>query len=444
MSIYEGWKMTEVRELKRRLGLWDAVAINVGGIIGVGIFRTPGSIAHIVDSPSLILAAWLMGALVALVGGLCYAELASCFPKTGGTYIYLREAYGRPAGFLFGWAEFSVLRAGSIAGVAYIFVEYLRNFIPYPAGSEKFAAVGAILIFSFLNAVGLQLGTRVQNILTLLKVAAILVMVGIIFSVKGIPVPSTQGMNEVFSGKFFLIAPALIPVMWTYGGWHQSSFMSGEYKDTKRDLPLSIVMSIAIVAVAYMMMNAAYLQIFSPAQMAGTKTIASDIFSQLYGDLGKTLVAATVVTSAGGALNSTILTGGRIPFAVAGDYPKMSWAAQIDPRFHTPFRSLMLNAVWASALVFWGNFDQLLFFFAFANWLFFALAGMSVFKLRKSKAEGSYCMVGYPWVPILFILSSMAMCLITIQAAPRESAFGAFLLLAGLPVYWAVRGSRKP
>lgn len=436
--------MQNEHELKRRLGFWDSVAINVGGIIGVGIFRTPGSIAHHIDSPSLILVAWLLGALVALVGGLCYAELASCFPKTGGTYIYLREAYGRPAGFIFGWAEFSVLRAGSIAGVAYIFVEYLRNFIPYPAGMEKIAAVTAILVFSGLNAVGLQLGTRVQNILTLLKVAAILVMVGIIFSYKGIPMPGPQAVSEIFSSKFFLIAPALIPVMWTYGGWHQSTFMSGEFKDTKRELPLSIMMSILIVAVLYMVMNSAYLQVFSPAQMAGTKTIASDIFSQLYGNLGKILIAATVVTSAGGALNSTILTGGRIPFAVAGDYPKMSWAAKIDPRFQTPFRSLMLNAAWASALVFWGNFDQLLFFFAFANWLFFALAGMSVFKLRKSKAAESYSMWGYPWVPLLFILSSLAMCWITIQAAPSESLFGACLLLAGLPVYWAVRGQSRP
>lgn len=429
--------------LKRQLGFWDSVAINVGGIIGVGIFRTPGSIAQHIDSPALVLAAWCVGALVALVGGLCYAELASCQPQTGGTYVYLREAFGRPAGFLFGWAEFSVLRAGSIAGVAYIFVDYLRHFIPYPAGFEKGAAVIAILFFSFLNAVGLQLGTRVQNLLTFLKVAAILVMVGVIFSIQGIPVPAAESFRPVFSNQLWMIAPALVPVMWTYGGWHQSTFMSGEFKDTKRDLPLSIMMGILIVAVLYLVMNAAYLQVFSPAEMAGTKTIASDIFSRFFGDTGKLLIAATVVTSAGGALNSTILTGGRIPFAVAGDYPKISWAAKIDPRFHTPLRSLALNAFWASVLVFWGNFDQLLFFFAFANWLFFALAGLSVFKFRKTHQGGSYQMFGYPWVPVLFILSSLGMCAITVVTAPKETLFGAFLLLCGLPVYWLIR-EKKP
>lgn len=435
--------MTASASLHRRLGFWDSVAINVGVIIGVGIFRTPGSIAQHLDSSALILLAWLLGALIALVGGLCYAELASVLPHTGGNYVYLREAYGRPMGFIFGWVEFTIMRAGSIAGVAYIFANYLQNFIPWAEDYEKIMTIAAIWFFTGINILGLHVGTTVQNILTSLKLLSILIMAAVIFMLKGITLPSPESF-QISQASWLGIAPALIPILWTYGGWHQSTFMAGEFKDTKRDLPLSIMIGIAIVAGIYILINAAYLQVFSPSQMAVTKTIASNIFSQFYGNTGKIMVTIAVLISAGGALNSTILTGARIPFAVAVDYPSLSWAAKIDRRFQTPLRSLVLNAVWSSVLVFWGNFDQLLFFFAFANWLFFALTGYSVFLLRKKKLSSeSYAMFGYPWVPVLFILASLAMCIIAIYAAPRESLFGALLTLSSIPAYWFFRKSRN-
>ncbi len=419
----------------KSLGFWDSVAINVGIVIGVGIFRTPGEIARFVDSPGLILLVWTLGGLVAMVGALCYAELASCFPQTGGTYIYLREAYGRPFGFLFGWVEFAVMRPGSIAGVAYILTDYLGNFLPAAAANEKLFAILAILLFTLLNILGLHVGTGVQNLLTTLKVLSITVMTVVIFTKLGIPAPSPSFFSGNSTG-LANIAPALIPVLWTYGGWHQSTFMSGEFKDTRRDLPRSLVLGALIVMALYLMLNAAYLRVLSPEETAGTKAIASEIFSRLCGPAGKTAVTLAVLISAAGALNSTILTGGHIPFSVAGDYPKLSWFAKLDPRFHTPLQSLLANGVWASVLVLWGNFDQLLFFFAFANWLFFTMAGISVFILRKRKREAaSFEMAGYPWVPVLFIFSSAALCLITIKTAPMESLFGAFLMLLGLPVY---------
>lgn len=431
-------------QLKRQLGFWDSVAINVGIVIGVGIFRTQGAIAQYVDSAPLILLTWFLGAWVALLGVLCYAELSSTHPHTGGTYVYLREAYGRPMGFIFGWAEFSILRAGSVAGVAYILIAYVKNFLPFAAEHEKLATILAIVIFTGLNIAGLHIGTGVQNVLTILKVVSIVGMAVIIFSIKGVSLPTLVNFQGVNPAHFGGIAAALIPVLWTYGGWHQSTFMSGEFKDTKKSLPLSLVMGISIVAALYLLINAAYLQVFTPAQMAGTKAIASDIFGQLFGDTGKFLVSIAVIISASGALNSTILTGGRIPFAVAHDYPRMRWLTKIDPKFHTPLRSFAINCVWASALVVWGNFEQLLFFFAFANWLFFALVGLSVFKLRgkKPRSGDTYSMMGYPWVPALFILCSLFLCLVTIQSAPRESLFGALLLLSGLPIYWIFKESQ--
>lgn len=421
---------------RKSLSFWDSVAINVGIVIGVGIFRTPGEIAHYVDSTPLILLTWILGGLVAMVGALCYAELASCFPQTGGTYIYLREAYGKPFGFLFGWVEFSVMRPGSIAGVAYILTNYLGNFLPAAAAHEKLFAILAILFFTLLNIGGLHLGTGVQNVLTALKITAILAMTGIIFSKTGLPAIDTSSFSGINAGSLAGIAPALIPVLWTYGGWHQSTFMSGEFKDTKRDLPRSLILGALIVMTLYVVLNAAYLRVLTPAETAGTKAIASEIFSRLFGPGGMTAVTVAVLISAAGALNSTILTGGHIPFAVAGDYPKLSWFAKMDPRFHTPLQSFLVNGIWASALVLWGNFEQLLFLFAFANWFFFMMAGISVFILRKRVRDASsFSMAGYPWVPIIFIVSSAILCLITIKTAPLESLFGAFLTLLGLPVY---------
>ncbi len=448
---------TDFMTLKRSLGFWDSVAINVGGVIGVGIFRTQGTIAQYVDSIPLILLAWFVGALIALLGVLCYAELSSRHPHTGGTYVYIREAYGRPMGFIFGWAEFTILRAGSVAGVAYILVAYLKNFIPF-GEHERWAVIAIIAFFTGLNMVGLHVGTGVQNLLTFLKIASIIAMAVIIFAVKGIPIPSVRAFQGIEARHFNGIAAALIPVLWTYGGWHQSTFMSGEFKDTRKALPFSLVIGILIVAALYLLINSAYLRVFTPQQMAGTKAIASDIFGQLFGNTGQTLVSFAVIISASGALNSTILTGARIPFAVAHDYPKLNWLTHLDPKFHTPLRSFLVNGIWAAVLVLWGNFDQLLFFFSFANWLFFAMVGISVFLLRKKYAPTSFLprktgedegggknfqMIGYPWVPILFTILAFTMCAITVHSTPRESAFGALLLMTGFPVYGFFRGKTQ-
>lgn len=422
---------------QKKLNFWDSIAINVGVIIGVGIFRTPGAIAKYVDSAPLILLTWALGGLIALVGVFCYAELAFAYPKTGGTYVYLRESFGKPVGFLFGWAEFSVLRAGSIAGVAYILVDYLGKFLPFAAQHEKISAIAAIWIFTFINIRGLHLGAAVQNILTLLKIAAIALIGGTIFSKLGFIHFDSVFFHSVNSHNFSGMAPALIPVLWTYGGWHQSTFISGEFHDAKKDLPKSLILGILIVGGIYLFLNAAYLTALTPAQTAGTRTIASDILGTLFGTAGKTAITIAVLISASGALNSTILTGGCIPFAVAGDYPRLSWVAHLDERFQTPLRSFMINGVWASVLVLWGNFDQLLFFFAFTNWLFFSLTGLSVFKIVSARPSRRPALnLGYPWIPVIFIFSCAVLCVITIFTAPWESLFGALLLLTGLPVYY--------
>ncbi len=432
-------------KLKRQLGFWDSVAINVGIIIGVGIFRTPGAVAQFVDSPPIILFAWFLGGLIALLGVLCYAELSGRFPETGGTYIFLRESYGRLASFVFGWVEFSILRAASIAAVAYIFTAYLHNFISFGPGSEKAVTILVIAFFTAVNALGLKVGIGVQNTLSTLKILAILGITAVIFALVKAPLAAAgaETAGTPSSHLWAGIAPAIIPILWSYGGWHQSTFMSGEFKDTKKALPYSLIASIAVVVAVYILINAAYLQALPVAEMAQSKAIASDILKQLFGPAGMVIITTVVLISAGGALNSTILTGARIPFAVAQDYSRCGWLAKIGHRFETPLRSLLLNSAWASVLVLWGNFEQLLFFFAFADWFLFAMVGGSVliFQRRNPQATPVLPWLKSPVIPVLFILSSLWVCSVTIQEAPREALFGALLMLSGIPIYFLVRGN---
>jgi APA family basic amino acid/polyamine antiporter len=240
------------------------------------------------------------------------------------------------------------------------------------------------------------------------------------------------------------LAPAVIPILWSYGGWHQSTFMSGEFTDTRKALPLSLVTSIAVVTAVYLLINAAYLRALPVSELAQSKAIASDILGGLFGPAGMIIISAIVLISAGGALNSTIMTGGRIPFAVAQDHARCGWLAVVDPRFGTPLRSLVLNSLWAAGLVLWGNFEQLLFFFAFADWFIFAMVGGSVLILaRRSGTAGALPGMRSPLVPVLFILSSLWVCWITVQEAPREALFGALLMLSGIPVYFLAAGRQK-
>jgi len=422
--------------LKRQLGFWDSIAINIGIVIGVGIFRVPSEVAKYVHSPEWMITAWILGGLISLTGVLCYAELSSLFPRSGGTYVFLREAYGPQIGFLFGWMEFSVLRAGSLAGVAYVFSAYLKNFISIGPGTEKAIAISAIAAFTLLNICGLHYGTRVQNVLSVLKVLTLLGISFAIFFFKrdGLDLPAAQ--SEAPATHWWYLAPALIPVLWGYGGWNESTFMSGEFKDTQRALPLSLVMSIAIITGLYVLINLAYLSVLSPQAMLQTESIASDIFKALFGTPGLLLISAAVLISASGALNSCILTGARIPYAVGQDSVRLAWLGHVHARLETPVRAFLMNGVWAILLVLWGNFEELLFFTGFAKWLFFMLAGASVFILRRKHPEKqNFQLPGYPFVPIFFTGFALTLFITTIVSEPRAAMFGAFLLLLGFPVY---------
>ncbi|MCB9800039.1 MAG: amino acid permease [Candidatus Omnitrophica bacterium] len=430
-------------KLTRQLRFWDSVAINIGIVIGVGIFRVPAEIAKLIDHPVLIIAAWVLGGLVSLMGVLCYAELSSCFPETGGTYVYLKEAFGKTVGFLFGWTEFLVLRAGSLAGIAYVLAAYLKNFVDLGPETEKVIAITSIAFFTGLNIAGLHYGTRVQNALSILKVATLAVMTALIFTFgKNLSAPTFSAGNMQISYAFI---PALIPVLWAYGGWNESTFMSGEFTDTRKELPRSLITSIAVITLLYVLINMAYLKVMPPAEMKESQSIAADIFNRMFGSMGNKIMSCAVMISACGALNSYVMTGARIPFAVAQDVRRLSWMGEVHQNYGTPAKAFIVNAVWASVLILWGNFEELLFFTGFAKWFFFILAGASVFVLRKKLADShkGFKMIGYPWVPIIFTFVSLALFITTIVHTARAALFGAAILLLGIPVYYVISRQKQ-
>lgn len=435
--------------LKRELTFWDSVAVTVGSVIGVGIFRVPSATAQFVSEPSLILMVWVAGGLIAFLGALCYSELASTFPETGGNYVYLKYAYGPWAAFLFGWSKLAVIRTASIASIAYVFGEYLQNFLPYGPAGVKSVALLMIWLLTALNILGLRYGKWLQNILGVCKISALVGIIIIGFaSGKGdwSHFQMSAGAPNSFSLTYFALA--LVPVLWTYGGWHESTFVAGEFKNTRVDLPLSLLGSTILITALYLGVNVVYLYLLEPGSLAARPLIAADVMSLLFGESGKKIISGIILLNVLGVLNTVILTGGRIPFALAQDHSLFGFLKKTSQRFFTPYPALLVNAAWASLLVFGGSFDKLLFFYAAPVWFFFAMASFGIFRLRKKfpDRERPFSVWGYPVTVILFGSIASVLCINTLIHSP-ESFLGFVILFSGLPLYalseWLRKRSRE-
>jgi APA family basic amino acid/polyamine antiporter len=428
----------QTQGLKRILGRWDSVAITIGIVIGVGIFRVPAEVTKYLSSPCLIILAWLSGGIICLLGASCYAELSSSFPESGGNYIYLREGYGRGAAFVFGWTELLVVRTGATAAVAFIFAEYLQSFLGLVDAPIKLIAISSVAILSFINILGLRYGKTFQNLSTLTKVLALL---GIIFfgllsgkgnssNLSAVTVASDKGILPLFG-------LALIPILWTYGGWHESTFVAGETKDHKRSLPFSLITGIIIIASLYIAINSVYLYLIPAGEITSSKLIASDVMQILYGAGGRRMLEILVIISSLGCINGMIITGGRVTYAMAKDNPVFRYLGEINQRFSTPARSILFNAAWTAVLIIWGTFSKLLFFTGILVWLFFALAvaGLILLRYKLPHIERPFKVWGYPIVPLIFILICTALVINTLVFYPLESLFGLCLAVSGIPVF---------
>lgn len=467
------------------LGMFSAVMLVAGGVIGSGIFRKAGVMAAEVGSPEVLLGVWLLAGLISLMGTLCNAELAAMMPHTGGQYVFLERAYGPFIAFLYGWALFAVIQTGSIAALAYVFAEYSTQLLPLPEASEslralsvhvpfigdiapfnelgvKGLAAGVILLLTIVNYLGVRFGGLLQNIFSIAKMAAMLGLVLLVCLTPGAGqftnLTQDSGVIRPTGIAWWLaIAAALQGAFWAYDGWHKITYIGGELKSPQRDLPRSLIIGILIVAGLYVLMSAIYSYVLPIDQMAQSKLVAADVAERCFAGGGR-WIALAVMLSTFGAANAVILTSARVYFSMGerGMFPAALGRAH--PRFHTPAISLVAQGLWSVLLVFSGTFDTLTDTLIFVSWFFYAANAFAVIVLRRREptVPRPFKVPCYPWLPVLFVGFGLLYLVLTLahdvsayraqvqagKPAFLNCAMGAALVLAGTPVYFYYRKKR--
>jgi APA family basic amino acid/polyamine antiporter len=445
-------------DLARDLRLSHASAVVVGTIIGSGIFLVPTEMMQAVGSAKLVYLAWLIGGLLSFFGALTYAELGAMKPQAGGEYIYVRDGYGPLAGFLYAWTWFLIAKPASIATLATGFVRVLGNFpalnffannfvsVPFAITYGQLVAIAAAILISVLNYIGIKKAGDFQLVFTLLKIAIILsiVVIGLTYS---------SGSWQNFAGSFtgakggmtgFMAA--LVAALWAYDGWNDLNMVSGEVRDPERNIPRALIFGVALVGILYMLVNAAVQYVLPAAAIAASARPASDATAAVIGSLGAAIVSVGMAVSMLVAMNGTIMSGARVPFAVARDRYFFSALAEVQPRFHTPSVALTVQAGLAiTLLLFGGSFRRFFSLAIFAEWLFYMIAGSTVFVFRKRdpQAVRPYRVWGYPVVPILFVSASALLLYYTFWDNFPDSAGGTVVILAGIPAFYAFARKRS-
>jgi APA family basic amino acid/polyamine antiporter len=429
-------------QLLRRLGFWSAIGIVIGVTIGSGIFRTPASIAARVPDPTLMLGVWLVGGLISLAGALSVAELAASLPHTGGWYVYLREGWGRLAGFLFGWSELVLIRASATGAISTVFSEYLlrsMGFDPAAHGAAAdYVAAGAIVCAAAINIRGVRLGAAIAGASSMAKFGALAFLVAASFALGGGAGGSagnfTAAAGPVDAGLFGL---ALISVLWAYDGFADLSFAAGEVTNPQRNLPRAIVAGTLAIVGIYLAANAAYVYVNPVERVATSPLIAADTMQVLFGQAGVAFVSVVVAVSTLGALVAVMLAAPRIFFAMAGDRLFFQAMARVHPRYETPYVAIALTAALGVLFVLTRTFDQLADTFVLSIWPFYGLAIAGLYRLRRTKPDlpRPYKVPGYPVVPAVFVAAVVYLVGNALIADPLWTGVTFGIVLAGVPVY---------
>jgi basic amino acid/polyamine antiporter, APA family len=457
--------------LVRGLSLPATTALVVGTVIGTGVFIKTAIMAQDTGSAAMVLVAWIAAGVLSMCGALTYAELGAMLPHAGGEYVYLRQAYGELAAFLFGWMRFVVAGTGSIAILGVGFATFLSAIVPmtsvwassrfvllgqaidWQLGSRQVVAVTAIMFFAVINCLTVAFGGRVQSVLTILKLGGIAaVVVGVFLGSSTADwshLAATATANSTGASAFGL---AMLAALWAYDGWNNMPMAAGEVKDPGRNVPIALIGGMAAVMVIYCTANLAYFYAlpFSEVITANSTRyrealpVATKAAQTIFGDSGGRLISLAFIFSALGALNGATLTGARVPYAMARDGVFFSKAGILSHRTHVPVYALLLQAVWASALAISGTFDQLSDYVIFASWIFYGLVTSSVFVLRRKMPDAPrpYRTLGYPVMPFVFVLVAAWLVVNTLVNRPVESIAGLVLIAMGLPIYFYYRSSR--
>ena len=430
--------------LARRLGLWSSIGLVIGITIGGGIFRTPAGIATRVPEPSLMLGVWILGGIIVMCGALAFAELSASMPETGGMYVYLREGWGRPTAFLFGWSQLVLIRAAALGGISSVFGEYfLRVIGSDPAAHPEWAdyiAAGAIVFAGAINIIGVQLGALFAGISTITKIGALAILVVASFAMGG----GAGGSFAHFASTGATVDPgvfglALISVMWAYDGFADLTFASGEASDPQRTLPRAIIIGTLLIIAIYVTANAAYLYMIPIDVMATSRLISADTMGALFGRAGVSIVSVVVMISTFGSLMGSQLASPRIFVAMADDGLLWKPIAKVHPTLKTPHVAITLATVLGVAMVMTQTFEQLTDTFVLAMWPFYALSAAAIYTLRKARPDMDrpYKVVGYPYVPAVFIAAAVYLIVNALITDPKWTSITFAVVLLGLPVYYA-------
>ena len=451
-------------ELKRALGPWAAASIVVGTVIGSGIFLVPRTMIQKVGTVEAVFAVWVAGGLLSLAGALSYAELAAMLPEAGGEYAFLREAYGPLWGFLYSWTQMWVAKSGSIATLATGFFLYLTTFfeplkgviytVPLNIGPNggpleiqygQLFAIALILSLGWLNYFGVKIGGNVQVAVTFLKVALIAAIVVAGLALGKAHAPETASVAPLtFSG----FIAALVAALWAYDGWNNVSMVSSEIKDPQKNLPRALIGGTLCVIAIYMLANAAYFHVMTPSEVAGrlvdgrwiggSARVAAEMMRKIFQAPGAAAVSIAAMISIFAALNGSILSGARVPYAAARDGYFFHAVGRVHPRHHTPGVSIIVLNLWACLLVLSGKYDDLFNLVIFASWILYGMTAAAVLVLRKKRPllARPYRTLGYPVIPLLFLIGAGVLLFSTAIERPRESLMGLGLMALGLPFYY--------
>lgn len=425
----------------RKLTLFDATMIVISGIIGSGIFINPYLVAQTVKTPFLILAVWVMGGVIALAGAFVFAELSTVMPRVGGQYAFFREAFHPLAAFLHGWSLLLIIQSGATAGVAVAFATYLKPLLGFSDSLVTPVAISILLGLSGFHALGIKPGAILINIITFGKTVAIaLLVIGAFLLTKesGIDFNPLTPAGMEGGGLVSAFFAALVPVMFSYGGWQNVNFVAEEVRDPLRNLPRSILIGVLCVIVVYVSANIAYVHVLSAPGLAGTQTPAADMAAKLLGPTGSKIISLLIVISTFGFINLALLSAPRVYYAMGADGVFFKALGRLSPRFHAPTAAILLQGGLASAFALSNSYDELVRYAVFADWIFFALAGVALIVFRRTMPEAPRPrpVPLYPLTPILFVLVGLGIVFNTFLTDWKNARMGAIIIILGVPVFF--------
>jgi APA family basic amino acid/polyamine antiporter len=430
-------------ELVRVLGIWEATAIVVASMIGSAIFVVPSQITREVGSARAGVAVWVLSGILSLFGAMSFAELGAMMPQAGGQYVYLRKAYGPLVSFLFGWTLFLAAQSGGIAAVAAGFARYLATFLTLSVGQQRLAAGAVILVLTGINYCGIRQSGRMQSLLTGITtgIVVLLFLLGYLL-VRGVAASSEGSLpGPVGIGFLSSFGVAAAAALWAYDGWNTLTFAGGEINKPERNIPIALLGGTGLVIVMYVGLNLLYYHVLTVPEIARSPRVAADAATRILGIRGSQAVAAAIVISAFGSANVSVLAGARVYYAMAQDGLFFGWCAAVHPRFRTPHHALIAQAGWSVLLVSMAGYEQLFTYTVFAAWIFYALTAFGLIVLRWTQPQWPrpYRVVGYPWVPLVFVVTAMLFMANTVVRNLLEAGLGVLLMALGVPVYffWA-------